>query len=196
MDAVNTCRVCGNPIESALQLVACTRCRFLAHRGCVTGEICRECLSPLDLGATGPSDRQIRNESWGEIRGWLVVLIALTAASAALNLLTGGVMLLSHTEPVWKFWALASIGQAFYGGYCARQLSVRAPSAPKQTAIYLASTIALALIAGAIVEFRGETHSGQGRPTLAAVGWLIYLARSRRVRAVYGNPSFGRLPTD
>src|SRR5687768_15435260 len=85
VDGVSTCRVCGNPIESVLQLVECPSCDFVAHRGCVTGENCPECLSPLDFGAAGPSDRQIRNASWGEIRGWLVVLIALTAAGAAMN---------------------------------------------------------------------------------------------------------------
>jgi hypothetical protein len=62
----------------------------------------------------------------------------------------------------------------------------REPRAPRQTAVFRALMICMSLLAIGVVTQTDGFTDGLGRPVLLALVWLISIARSRRVRAVYG----------
>lgn len=193
-EAASACFMCGEPIASVLQRVDCRRCARAAHRGCLNDNRCPDCGELLDLGATGPSDDAIRDETGGldAIGGWLLVLIVVLCASVAFNLVAGIILLLGGSSASWRLWAAATIGVNVYGGWCARMLSAKRRSAPRHTAIFFALTIVMSLLAVAVATQAGDATDNLGRPMLPAIAWLIYLARSRRVKAVYGEMNVPR----
>lgn len=115
-----------------------------------------------------------------EIGGWLAFFIAVFSIGAVMNLVLGVMQVVTwlSSSDVIAGLVLAALGG--YGGFCMRRLWDKDPSAPSHAQQYMGLAASFTLVLGLITE-----ASGAGRGFLFWAIWGTYLARSRRVAAVY-----------
>jgi hypothetical protein len=120
------------------------------------------------------------------IRGWLLVFVLWSAASSAVAIVIGLLLLVVSDHALRAVGAVLVVGMGIYGGYCTSLLARRDHEALSHARRWLIGLAVIAVLRSAIeYVIAGHAPSGSGTPIVFAGIWLTYLARLERVRRVY-----------
>lgn len=191
--AGTACFVCGRVVGAIPDAIGCGRCRTVAHRACGVDRTCPSCGGALIAGSvlhagTWKSEPESAIGSGepaepptGEVSGSLLVFVVWIGANAVFQIIPAiGLMLAAESEMV-RLVAIASVGVGVYGGWCTRALAEPNPRAPVHVHAWFGLSAIVSLLLAAVT----GSYYGAGKPLLGWAVSALYLAKSKRVAAVY-----------
>jgi hypothetical protein len=194
--AGSTCFVCEKSVGTIPDAVGCRRCQKVAHRACGLHRTCPICqgdlvpgsvlhaaaapVHPIEQMEPGDPDGTDEPQQSG-LAGSLAVFVVWITAVVVVQIVQSVLRAANATTETERFIAMMMVGAGIYGGWCVRALRDANPRAPRHVHGWLGLTSVLSVTLGAV----SGSLSGAGAPVLAWMFVALYLAKSKRVAAVY-----------